>query len=87
MSEVQFDDLDRFVTYADKHFELGLLAGCFATERCEPGIPDRAVGLTLALTAGKPTHVVERGQGPNQRRVENLTIRTRDAGLEKHSSS
>jgi hypothetical protein len=55
MREVQFDDLDRFVAYADKQFELQLLAGCFASERFEPEIPDRAVGLSLLL--GEVAHV------------------------------
>ena len=49
MSEVQFDDLERFVTYAEKQFQLPLLAGCFASERCDPTIPSRAVGLSLML--------------------------------------
>jgi len=55
MSEVQFDDLDRFVAYAQKQFQLPLLAGCFASERCEPKIPSRAVGLSLLL--GEVAHV------------------------------
>jgi hypothetical protein len=49
MSEVQFDQLDRFVAYANQQFELNLLAGCFATGRAEPDVPDRAVGLSLLL--------------------------------------
>ena len=36
MTETQFHDLDRFVAYANKQFELGLLAGCFAGKRVEP---------------------------------------------------
>jgi len=55
MNEVQFDDLDRFVSYAEKHFELPLLAGCFASERCDPKIPSRAVGLSLLL--GEVAHI------------------------------
>jgi hypothetical protein len=55
MSEVPFDNLERFVAYAGKHFKLQLLAGCFATERFEPGIPDRAVGLSLLL--GEVAHI------------------------------
>ena len=43
MAELVFDDLDRFVTYADKQFELRLLAGCFADSRLEPDVPSRAV--------------------------------------------
>ncbi len=55
MAEISFDDLDRFVTYADKQFELRLLAGGFATSRAEPGVPDRAVGLSLLL--GEVSHL------------------------------
>ena len=55
MNEVPFDDLDRFVSYAEKHFELPLLAGCFASERCDPKIPSRAVGLSLLL--GEVAHI------------------------------
>ena len=55
MGEVQFDDLDRFVTYAEKQFQLPLLAGCFASGRHDPGIPDRAVGLSLLL--GEVAHI------------------------------
>ena len=49
MSDLCFDDLDRFVRYADQQFKLRLLAGCFAGSRTEPGVPDRAVGLSLLL--------------------------------------
>lgn len=49
MSEAQFNQLDRFVAYADKQFELSLLAGCFADRREEPNVPGRAVGLSLLL--------------------------------------
>ena len=55
MSDLRFDDLDRFVTYADKQFALNLLAGCFADGRLEPDVPGRAVGLSLVL--GEVTHV------------------------------
>ena len=55
MTDGQFDDLDRFVAYAHKQFELGLLAGCFASERAEPGVPDRAAGLSLLL--GEVAHI------------------------------
>jgi hypothetical protein len=55
MGEVAFDDLDRFVTYAQKQFQLPLLAGCFASARCDPKIPSRAVGLSLLL--GEVAHV------------------------------
>ena len=49
MTEAQFKDLDRFVTYANKQFQLSLLAGCFADGRDDPEIPGRAVGLSLLL--------------------------------------
>jgi hypothetical protein len=49
VTEPLFQDLDRFVAYCRKQFALGLLAGCFATRRAEPGVPDRAVGLSLLL--------------------------------------
>jgi hypothetical protein len=55
MTEVQFDDLDRFVSYAEKHFPMPLLAGCFVSERCDPKIPSRAVGLSLLL--GEVAHI------------------------------
>jgi Transposase DDE domain len=55
MTEAQFDDLDRFVAYADKQFALRLLAGCFASDRAEPGVPDRAAGLSLLL--GEVAHI------------------------------
>jgi len=55
MSDPQFEDLDRFVAYANKQFQLRLLAGCFAGDRVEPGVPDRAAGLSLLL--GEVTHV------------------------------
>jgi hypothetical protein len=55
MTDAQFDDLDRFVAYADKQFELRLLAGCFASDRAEPGVPDRAAGLSLLL--GEVVHI------------------------------
>jgi hypothetical protein len=55
MSEVCHDDLSRFVTCAQKRFQLALLAGCFASDRCDPKIPSRAVGLSLLL--GEVAHV------------------------------
>ncbi len=55
MSEVQFQDLDRFVTYAAKQFQLPLLAGCFADHRQDPDVPARAVGLSLLL--GEVVHL------------------------------
>ena len=49
MTDAQFNDLDRFVAYAEKQFELPLLAGCFADSRVDPEVPSRAVGLSLLL--------------------------------------
>jgi len=49
MTDPQFQDLGHFVAYAEKHFELPLLAGCFADGRADPQIPSRAVGLSLLL--------------------------------------
>ena len=47
MTDPQFKDLDRFVPYAEKQFDLPLLAGCFADGRADPEVPSRAVGLSL----------------------------------------
>jgi len=41
--------LDRFVSCSEKHFDLPLLAGGFADGRADPGVPSRAVGLSLIL--------------------------------------
>jgi hypothetical protein len=49
MTDAQFQDLDRFVAYAEKQFDLPLLAGCFADGRADPAVPSRAVGLSLLL--------------------------------------
>jgi len=49
MTEPQFKELDSFVSYAQKHFDLPLLAGCFADERSDPAVPSRAVGLSQIL--------------------------------------
>ena len=55
MTDPQFKDLDRFVAYADKQFDLRLLAGCFGDGRADPEIPCRAVGLSLLL--GEVAHI------------------------------
>lgn len=55
MTDALFKDLDRLVTYADKQFDLQLLAGCFADSRSEPDVPGRAVGLSLLL--GEVAHI------------------------------
>lgn len=49
MNKTDFTQLSRFVTYAQKRFDLHLLAGCFADSRPQPEIPSRAVGLSLVL--------------------------------------
>ena len=49
MTDPQFKELDRFVSYAEKQFDLPLLAGCFADGRADPEVPSRAVGLSLLL--------------------------------------
>ena len=49
MNEAPFQELDGFVRYAEKQFDLPLLAGCFADGRADPDVPARAVGLSLLL--------------------------------------
>ncbi len=49
MTDTDFQQLDRLVAYAEKRFELPLLAGCFGDSRQDPDIPSRAVGLSLLL--------------------------------------
>ena len=49
MSDANFQDLGRFVSYATKQFNLPLLGGCLADRRVAPEIPSRAVGLSLLL--------------------------------------
>ena len=49
MNDTDFAQLERFVSYTRKRFDLPLLAGCFADARLEPHIPSRAVGLSLVL--------------------------------------
>ena len=55
MPDPQFQDLNGFVAYAEKHFELPLLAGCFTDGRIDPAVPARAVGLSLLL--GEVAHI------------------------------
>jgi hypothetical protein len=50
MSSHDFTQLGQFVAYAQKRFDLNLLAGCFADSRPQPEIPPRAVGLSLILS-------------------------------------
>ena len=49
MNNSDFSQLSHFVRYAQKRFDLPLLAGCFADSRPQPDIPARAVGLSLIL--------------------------------------
>ncbi len=49
VTDIDFHQLDRFVSYAEKRFQLPLLAGCFGDSRQDPDIPSRAVGLSLVL--------------------------------------
>ena len=49
MNNANFTQLGQFVAYAQKRFDLGLLAGGFADARPQPDSPARAVGLSLVL--------------------------------------
>jgi hypothetical protein len=49
LSQAGFDELPRFVRYAQKMFHLNLLAGAFTDSRPFPEIPGRAIALTLLL--------------------------------------
>src|SRR4051812_29864568 len=49
LSNTRFDDLPCFVRYAQKMFQLNLLAGAFADARLWPEIPGRAISLSLLL--------------------------------------
>ncbi len=55
MTNTDFSQLSHFVCYAQKRFDLSVLAGCFADARAQPGIPSRAVGLSLVL--GEVVHI------------------------------
>ena len=55
MNSPDFSQLRQFVHYAQKRFQLSLLAGCFADARPQPDIPSRAVGLSLVL--GEVVHI------------------------------
>ena len=55
MNKADFSQLSQFQSYAQKHFDLSLLAGCFADARPQPDIPARAVGLSLVL--GEVVHI------------------------------
>jgi hypothetical protein len=49
VNNTDFTQLSQFVSYAQKRFDLPLLAGCFADARPQPDIPARAIGLSLLL--------------------------------------
>lgn len=49
MDRADFSQLSQFVRYADKRFDLQLLAGGFSDGRVEPQIPSRSVWLSLLL--------------------------------------
>ncbi len=55
MNSADFTQLSAFQAYAQKRFELSLLAGCFADTRPQPDIPARAVGVSLVL--GEVVHI------------------------------
>jgi hypothetical protein len=55
VTNTDFTQLSQFVTYAQKRFDLSLLAGCFADARPQPDISSRAVGLSLVL--GEVVHI------------------------------
>jgi len=55
VTNTDFSQLSHFVCYAQKRFDLSVLAGCFADARQQPDIPSRAVGLSLVL--GEVVHI------------------------------
>jgi hypothetical protein len=55
MNSADFTQLGQFQAYAQKRFDLSLLAGGFADTRPQPDIPARAVGLSLIL--GEVVHI------------------------------
>jgi hypothetical protein len=61
MNNADFTHLSQFVSYAQKRFDLSLLADCLADTRPQPEIPSRAVGLSLLL--GEVVHIPKRTVG------------------------
>ena len=55
MSSADFTQLNQFVTYANKRFDLSLLAGSFGDGRPQPEIASRPVWLSLVL--GEVVHI------------------------------
>lgn len=49
LSNTRFDDLPAFVRYTQKRFHLNLAVGAFSDSRPCPGIPGRAISLSLLL--------------------------------------
>jgi len=54
MSDAQFEDLGRFVSRPEQHFDLPLLAGGLADGPADPEIRARAVRLSLLLGGSRP---------------------------------
>ena len=52
MNNQDFTQLSQFVHYAQKRFDLSLLAGGFTDSRPQPDIPPRSVWLSLVLGEG-----------------------------------
>jgi hypothetical protein len=55
MNSTQFNQLSQFVHYANKRFDLPLLAGAFSDTRPRPEIPSRSVWLSMVL--GEIVHI------------------------------
>jgi hypothetical protein len=64
MNETALTQLSRLVACTQKRFDLPLLAGCFADSRPQPGMPSRAVGLSLVL--GQVVHIPSLLQLPEE---------------------
>ena len=48
-NKTDFNELSQFVAYANKRFDLQLLAGSFSDGRPRPQIPGRSVWLSMIL--------------------------------------
>src|SRR5690349_13979182 len=55
VNSADFTQLDQFVAYANKRFDLSWLAGSFGDSRPQPEIPSRPVWLSLIL--GEVVHI------------------------------
>lgn len=49
LSSADFNQLSQFVSYANKRFDLSLLAGTFGDGRPQPEIPSRPVWMSVIL--------------------------------------